>query len=189
MPGVPQLGEYPPEENHSSSTELKMHTGVKQQAALFGTADRGRCETWPSFLCNVSIHPLVRRRELQGQLECLAATKEYFIAKGWLPAKHILGTPSPPPARLKYMTKCPFPHRHSAGVAEGAKNTGRFTLQAYQRQTANPSCSRGQKKERQEGQYTLFPTLLQRSGQERDHFLLPSHLISQCSFPAKPKGE
>lgn len=92
MPGVPQLCEYPPEENHSSSTELKMHMGVKQQAALFGIADRGRCETWPSFLCNVSIHPLVRREELEGQLECLAATKEYFIAKGWLPAKHVLCT-------------------------------------------------------------------------------------------------
>lgn len=107
----------------SNSTELRMHTGVKEQAALSGIADRRRCEAWPSFLCNVSIHPLARRGELQGQLECLAATEEYFIAKGWIPAKCILGTHSPPPAQLKYRTKRPFPHRHSARVAEGAKNT------------------------------------------------------------------
>lgn len=66
--------------------------GVKEQAVLSGIADRERCGAWPSFLCNVSIHPLVRRGELQGELECLAATKEYFIANGWLPAKHISGT-------------------------------------------------------------------------------------------------
>lgn len=92
MLGVPQTCKYSPEENHSSSTELEMHMGVMEQAALSGIADRGRCEDWPSFLCNDSIHPLVRRGEFQGQLECLAATKEYFIAKGWLPAKHISGT-------------------------------------------------------------------------------------------------
>lgn len=84
----PQTCKYSPEENHSSSTELETHMGVKEQAALSDITDRGRCEAWPSFLCNVSIHPLVRKGELQAQLECLADTKEYFIAKGWLPAKH-----------------------------------------------------------------------------------------------------
>lgn len=61
MLGVPQTCKYCPEENHSSSTELEMHMGVKEQSALSDTADRGRCEAWPSILCNVSIHPLVRR--------------------------------------------------------------------------------------------------------------------------------
>lgn len=92
MLGVPQTCQYSPEENHSSSTELEMHMEVKEQAALSDIADRGRCEAWPSFSCNVSIHPLLRRGGRQAQLECLADTKEYFIAKGWLPAKHIFGT-------------------------------------------------------------------------------------------------
>lgn len=90
MLAVPQMCMYSPEENHSSSTELEMHMGVREQAALSDIANRGRCEAWPSFLYNVSIHPLVRKGELelQAQLECLADTKEYFIAKGWLSAKH-----------------------------------------------------------------------------------------------------
>lgn len=54
MLGVPQPCEYSPEENHSNSTELEMHMGVKEQAALSGIAERGRCE---AFLCKVSIHP------------------------------------------------------------------------------------------------------------------------------------
>lgn len=188
MLGVPQSCEYSPEENHSSSTELRMHTGVKEQAALSGIADRGRCEAWPSFLCNVSIHPLVRRGELQGQLECLAATEEYFIAKGWLPAKCILGTHSPPPARLKYRTKCPFPHRHSARVAEGAKNTERIHPTSL---PETDSCSKGQKTNMTRGTTYTVPNSAATNwpGERPFSSSFPSNFLYQCSFPAKPKGE
>lgn len=188
MLGVPQTCEYSPEENHSNSTELGMHMGVKEQAALSGIADRGRCEAWPSFLCNVSIHPLVRRGELQGQLECLAAIEEYFIAKGWLPAKCILGTHSPPPARLKYRTKCPFPHRHSARVAEGAKNTERIHPTSL---PETDSCSRGQKTSMTRGTTYTVPNSAATNwpGERPFSSSFPSNFLYQCSFPAKPKGE
>lgn len=118
---------YSPEENYSSSTKLEMHMGVKEQAALSGIADGGRCDAWTSFLRNVSIHPLVRGGELQGQLECLAATKEYFIAKGWLPAKHISGTRIASSSSTQIHDKMPIsPQTWCARVAEGAKNTERI---------------------------------------------------------------
>lgn len=127
MLGVPQMCKYSPEENYSSSTKLEMHMGVKEQAALSGIADGGRCEAWTSFLRNVSIHPLVRGGELQGQLECLAATKEYFIAKGWLPAKHISGTRIASSSSTQIHDKMPIsPQTWCARVAEGAKNTERI---------------------------------------------------------------
>lgn len=78
------------------------------------------------------------------------------------------------------MTKCPFPHTECKGWLKSQEQK-EFTLQAYQRQTANPSFLGDRKQAGQEGQHTLFPTLLQQIGQARDHFLLPSQLISCTS--------
>ena len=74
-------------------------------------ADKGTCETWPSFWRNVSTPFLSREgKELQGQQECSVAMKEYFIAKGWLQAKCISGTCTASfSLTQKYMTKCLFP--------------------------------------------------------------------------------
>lgn len=189
MLGVPQTCEYSPEEKHSSSTELGMHIGVKEQAALSGIPDGGRCEAWPSFLCNVSIHPLVRRGELQGQLECVAATKEYFIAKGWLPAKRILGTRIASSSSTQIQDEMPIsPQTQCKGVAEGAKNTERIHPTSL---PETDSCSRGQKTSMTRGTTYTVPNSAATNwpGETPYSSSFPSNFLSQCSFPAKPKGE
>lgn len=180
--------EHPPEENHSHSTELEVHTGVKEQAALSASADRGRCEAWPSFLGSVSIHPLMRRGELQGQLECLAAAKEYFIAKGWLPSKQFGYTHCLLQLDSNTWLNAHFPTQ-SVKVGWRAKNTER--IHPYHRQIADPSCSRGQKASRTRGTTYTVPNSAATNWPGKKPFSssFPSNFLYQCSFPAKPKGE
>lgn len=181
-----------PEENHSSSsTELEMHMEVKEQAAWSDIADRGRCEAWPSFLCNVSIHPLLRRGERQAQLECLADTKEYFIAKGWLPTKHIFSTHIASSSLTQINDKMPIsPQTQCKGGWRSQEHRKNSPCKLTRDGQQTPAALGDRKQARQEGQHTLFPTLLQQTGQARPFSSsFPSNFLYQCSFPAKPKGE
>lgn len=71
------------------------------------------------------------------------------------------------------------------------KTQKEFTLQAYQRPTANPSCSRGQKTSMTRG--TIYTVLNSAAtnwpGRTPFSSSFPSNFLYQCSFPAKPKGE
>lgn len=189
MLGVPQTCEYSPEENHSSSTELEMHMGVKEQAALSGTADRGRCKAWTSFLRNVSIHRLARRGELQGQLECLAATKEYFIAKGWLPAKHISGTRIASSSWTGIHDEMPIsPQTQCKGGWRSQEYTKNSPCKLTRDQQQTPAALGDRKQVRQEGRHTPCPTLLQQLARgETIFFFLPIKFPVPVLFPSKTK--
>lgn len=192
MLGVPQTCEYSPEENHSSSTELEMHMGVKEQAALSGTADRGRCKAWTSFLRNVSIHPLARRGELQGQLECLAATKEYFIAKGWLPAKHISSTRIASSSWTRIHDEMPIcPQTHCKGGWRSQEYTKNSSCKLTRDQQQTPAALGGQKTSMTRGTTYTVPNSAATNwpGERPFSSSFPSNFLYQCSFPAKPKGE
>lgn len=69
-----------------------------------------------------------------------------------------------------------------AKVAEGAKNTvGNYPTSLPDRdQHQNPAAPRDRKQVQQEGQDELFPTMLQQTGQVRDHLLLSPYLITSA---------
>lgn len=154
-----------------------MHLGVREQAMVSSSADTGTCETWPSFWHNISTPSHSQEgKELQGQQERLAATGEYFIAKDGFKQMHFRYTHH---LISEIHDKVLIPLTTLCKGGWSCQEHCRSLPYKLTRDQQQNSAVLGDRKQVQEGQRRLFPTMCNKLARWSPHLISYTNALSQ----------